>query len=114
MEVQAHIFRSATEIQSRPDALMESRAAATFFTLLGVLEILHSYKSFVKMDVGRKLPEASRFNISKKIYANRFALSDTHNKISGLLNMKDTAELLSLRTLLLSCRNFDFIFPFFQ
>ena len=83
MEVQAHIFRSATEIQSRPDALMESRAAATFFTLLGVLEILHSYKSFVKMDVGRKLPEASRFNISKKIYANRFALSDTHNKISG-------------------------------
>lgn len=54
------------------------------------------------MDVGRKLPGSSRFSISEKISANRFALSDTDNKISGLLNMKDTAELLSLRTLFLS------------
>ena len=96
----SQFFRTTTGIQSRPDAFDESRFVMTFLTILGVMEILCSFRLVLEGKTGREIPESSRLEFLEKFLANNSALSDAENSTSGPLNREDTADLPLLRTLL--------------
>ena len=58
----------------------------TFLTILGVTEILCSFKLVLEGKTGKEIPESSRLEFLEKFSANNFALSDsednTFNKLS--------------------------------
>ena len=56
----SHIFRTTTEIQSGPDAFDESRFIMAFLTILGVTEILCSFRLVLEGKAGKEIPELSR------------------------------------------------------
>ena len=72
----------------------------TFLTILGVTEILFSFKLFPEGKTGKEIPESSRFEFLEKFSGNNFALSDAEENISGPLNSGGIADLLLFRTLL--------------
>ena len=72
----------------------------TFLTILGVTEILCSFRLVLQEKPGKELPELSGLEFLEKFSANNFALSDAKDKISGLLNRGGIADLPLLRTLL--------------
>ena len=72
----------------------------TFSTILGVTEILFSFRSVVEGKTGKELPESSRLEFLEKFSANNFTLSDAEDNTSGPLNRGGIADLLLLRTLL--------------
>ena len=49
----------------------------TFLTILGVTEILCSFKLVLEGKTGKELPESSRLDFLEKFLGNNFALSDT-------------------------------------
>ena len=101
MKVQAHSsFRNTTEIQSGPDAFDESRFVMTFLTILGVMEILCSFRLVLEGKTGKEISESSRLELSENFLANKFALSDAEDNTSGPLNRGGIADLPLLRTLL--------------
>ena len=71
-----------------------------FLTILGVTEILCSFKLVLEGNTDKEMPEWSRLEISKKFSANNFALSDADKNTSGPLNRESIADLPLLRTLL--------------
>ena len=71
----------------------------TFLTILGVMEILCSFRLVLEGKTGKELPESSRLEFSEKFLANNFALSDAE-ETSGSLNRGGIADLTLLRTLL--------------
>ena len=79
-------FRTTTGIQSGPDAFDESRFVMIFLTILGVMEILCSFRLVLEGKTGKEIPESSRFKFLEKFLANNFALSDAEDNTSGLLN----------------------------
>ena len=86
MKVQPQFFRTAIEIQSGPDTFDESRFVMTFLTILGVMEIVSSFRLVLKGKIGKKIPESSRLEFLEKFLANNFALSDAEDNTSRLLN----------------------------
>ena len=72
----SQFFRTTTGIQSGPDAF-QSRFIMTFLTILGVTEILCSFKLVLEGKTGKELPESSRLDFLEKFLGNNFALSDT-------------------------------------
>ena len=72
----------------------------TFSTILGVTEILFSFRSVVEGKTGKELPESSRLEFLEKFSANNFTLSDAEDNTSGPLNRGGIADLPLLRTLL--------------
>ena len=72
----------------------------TFLTILGVTEILCSFKLVVEGKTGKETLESSRLQFLEKFLANNFALLDEEGNLSGLLNRVDIADLPLLRTLL--------------
>ena len=72
----------------------------TFLTLLEVTEILCSFKLALEGKAGKEIPESSRLEFLEKFPANNFALSDTEDNTSGLLNRGGISDLPLLRTLL--------------
>ena len=73
----------------------------TFLTILGVTEILHSFKLVLEGQTGEEIHEPSRSEFLEKFSANNnFALSDTEGNTSGPLNRKGIGDLPMLRTLL--------------
>ena len=58
----------------------------TFLTILGVTEILCSFKLVLEGKTGKEIPESSRLEFLEKFSANNFDLSDsednTFNKLS--------------------------------
>ena len=101
MKVQAHsFFRTTTGIQSRPDAFDESRFVMTFLSILGVMEILCSFRLVLEGKTDKEIPESSRFEFLEKFLARNFALSDAEDNTSGPLNRGGIANLPLLRTLL--------------
>ena len=72
----------------------------TFFTILGVTEILCSFKLVLEGKRGKEIPESSRLEFLEKFSANNFVLSNGEDNISGLSNRGGIADLLLLRTLL--------------
>ena len=72
----------------------------TFLTILGVTEILCSFKLVLEGKTGKGIPESSRLEFLEKFSANNFALSDAEDNISRPLNREGISDLPLLRTLL--------------
>ena len=94
----SQFFKTTTGIQSGPDAFDESRFVMTFLTILGVMEILCSFRLVLKGKAGKEIPEPSRFEFLEKFLANNFALSDAEDNTSGPLKRGGIADLPLLRT----------------
>ena len=71
----------------------ESRFVMTFVTILGVIEMLCSFRLFLERKTGREIPESSRSELLEKFLANNFALSDAEDNTSGPLNRGKIADL---------------------
>ena len=93
-------FRTTTGIQSGPDAFDKSRFITTFLTILGVTEILCSFRLVLEGKTGKETPESLRLEFKEKFSANNFALSDAEDNTTGPLNRGGIADLPLLRTLL--------------
>ena len=72
----------------------------TFLTILGVTEILCSFRLVLEGKTGKEIPESSRFGFLEMFLANNFALSDGEDNTSGSLSRGGIADLPLLRTLL--------------
>ena len=96
----SQFFRTTTGIQSGPDAFDESRFVMTFLTILGVMEILCSFRLVLEGKTGKEIPESSRSEFLEKFLANNFALSNAEDNTPGPLNRGVIADLPLLRTLL--------------
>ena len=72
----------------------------TFLTILGVMEILCSFRLVLEGKKGKEILESSRLEFSEKLLANTFALSDAKDNTSGPLNRAGIADLPLLRSLL--------------
>ena len=84
---QSQFFRTTTEIQSGPDAFDESRFIMTFLTILGVIEILWSFRLVLEGKIGKEIPESSRLKFLEKFLVNSFALSDAEDNTSWPLSL---------------------------
>ena len=58
----------------------------TFLTILGVTEIICSFKLVLEGKAGKEIPEPSRLDFLEKFSANNFALPDAEDITSKLLN----------------------------
>ena len=72
----------------------------TFLTILGVMEILCSFKLVLDGKTGKKIPESSRLEFLEKFSTNNFALPDAEDITSEPLNRRGITDLPFLRTLL--------------
>ena len=72
----------------------------TFLTILGVMDILCSFRLVLEGKTSKEIPESSRFDSLENFLANNFAFSDVEDKASGPLNRGGIADLPLLRTLL--------------
>ena len=72
----------------------------TFLIILGVTEILRSFKLVLEGKTGKEIPDSSRLEFLEKFSANNFALSDAEGNTSRPLNRGGIADLPLLRTLL--------------
>ena len=72
----------------------------TFLTILGVTEILFSFRLVLEGKTGKEIPESSRLEFIEKFLANNFALSEAEDNTSEPLNRGGVADLPLLRTLL--------------
>ena len=82
----SQFFTTKTGIQSGQAAFDESRFVMTFLTILGVIEILCSFRLVLEGKTGKEMPKSSRLEFSEKFLANNFALSEAEDNTSGLLN----------------------------
>ena len=89
----SQFFRTTTTIQLGPDAFDESRFVMNFLTILGVMEILCSFRLVLEGKAGKEIPEPSRLEFLEKILANNFVLSDAEDNVSGPLNRGGIADL---------------------
>ena len=64
-----------------------------FSVILGVIEILCSFRLVLKEKTGREIPETSRLKFLEKFSANNFALSDAGDNTSRSLNRGGTVGL---------------------
>ena len=96
----SQFFKTTTGIQSGPDVFDESRFVMTFLNIVGVMEILCSFRLVQEGNSGKQIPESSRLEFLEKFLANSFALSDAEDNTSGSLNSGGIANLPLLRTLL--------------
>ena len=69
----------------------------TFLTILGVMEILHSYTLVLEGKTVKEIPESSRSEFLVKFLANNITLSDAEDNTSSLLNRGGIADLPLLR-----------------
>ena len=96
----SQFFRTTTGIQSGLDAFYESRFVMTFSTILGVTEILYSFRLVLEGKASKDNAEWSRLKFLENFVVNNIALSDAEDNTSGLLNRGRVANLPFLRTLL--------------
>ena len=62
----SQFFRTTTGIQSGQDAFDKSRFMMTFLTILGVMEILCSFRLILEGKTGKGIPQPSTLEFSKK------------------------------------------------
>ena len=70
-----------------------------FLTILGVTEILCSFKLVLEGKTGKEIPESPRLEFLEKFSANNFASSDAEDNNSRPLSRGGIADLPLLRTL---------------
>ena len=75
-----------------------------FFTILGVTEIVCSFKLVLEGKTGKVIPESSGLELLEKFSANNSALSNAKDKTSRPLNGGALAALPLLRILLVICQ----------
>ena len=96
-------FRITTGIQSGPSAFDKSKFIMTSLIILGVTEILCSFRLVWEGKTGKKvpesIPESSRLKFVEKFSANAFVFSDAEGNTFGPLNRERIADLPLLRTL---------------
>ena len=83
----SQFFRTTTGIQSGPDAFDESRFVMTFLNILGVMEILCSFRLVLEGKTGKEIPESSRLEFLEKFSANNFEVED-----NSLLEAEDNSS----------------------
>ena len=66
-------------------------------TILGVTEILCSFRLVLEGKTGKEIPESSRLEFLEMFSANNFALSDAEDNTSRLLNRGGIEDLPLLR-----------------
>ena len=66
----SQFFRTTTGIQSGPDAFDKSRFNMTFLTILGVIEILCSFRLVLEEKTGKEISESSRLEFLEKFLGN--------------------------------------------
>ena len=71
----------------------------TILTILGVTEILYSFRLVLEGKTGKGIPESSRLEFLEKFSANNFSSSDVEHNTSSTLNRGGIADLPFLRTL---------------
>ena len=76
----------------------------TFLPILGVTEILCSFRLVLEGKTGKEIPESSRLEFLEKFSVNNFALSDAEDNTYGPLNRQGIADVLLLRILLAICQ----------
>ena len=76
----------------------------TFLIILGVTEILCSFKLVLEWKSGKEIPELSRLEFLKKFLANNFALRDAEDNTTRPLNRRGIADLPLLRILSAICQ----------
>ena len=99
----SQFYRTTTGILSGTDAFDEYRLVLNFLSILGVREILSSFRLVLEKKTGKEMPESSRLEFLEKFLANNFALSDAEDNTYRLLNRGGIADLSLLRTLLAIC-----------
>ena len=72
----------------------------TILTILGVTQILCSFRLVLEGKTGKEKPESSRLEFLEKFSVNNFALSDAEDNTSRPINRGGIADLPLLRTLL--------------
>ena len=83
----SQFFRTTTGIQSGPDTFDESRFFMIFLAILGVMEILCSFRLVQQRKTSKEIPpESSRLEFLEKFSANNFALSDAEDNNPGPLS----------------------------
>ena len=65
----------------------------TFLTILGVTELLCSFRLVLEGKLGKEIPESSRLEFLGKLLGNNFALSDAEDNTSGSFNRENIAGL---------------------
>ena len=89
----SQFFKSITVMQSGPGAFDESRFVMTFLTILGVTEILCSFRLILEGKTGTQIPESSKLEFLEKFLAKNFALSDAEDNTSGPSDRGGVADL---------------------
>ena len=56
----------------------------TYLTILGVMEILCSFRLVLQGQTGKKIPESSRLEFLENFSANNFALSDAEKHLRAV------------------------------
>ena len=70
---------------------------------MGVREMLWGFRLVLLGKTGKEILESSRLKFIEMFPGNNFALSDTEDNTSGLLNRGGIADLILFRTLLAIC-----------
>ena len=99
----SQFFRTTTGIQLRSDAFDESRFIMTILTILGVTEILCSFRLVLERETG-KGTDSSRLEFLERFLGKFFVLSGAEDNNSELLNREGIADLPLLGTLLAICQ----------
>ena len=76
----------------------------TFLTILGVTEILCSFKLVLEGKTGKEIPESPRLEFLEKFSANNFASSDAEDNTSEPLDREGIPDLPLLKTLFAICQ----------
>ena len=71
-----------------------------FLTILGVIEILYSFRLVLEGKTGKEILESSSLELLEKFLAKNFVLSEAEDNTTGPFNRGGIADLPLLRTLL--------------
>ena len=104
---QTQFFRTTSGKESGPEPFDRLRIVMTFWTILGVTEILGSLRLVLDGKTGKKIHQSSILELLEKFSTNKFCLLDAENNTSGLLNGGGIADLPLLRTLFTICQKFQ-------
>ena len=96
----SEFFRTTTEVQSGPDVSGKSMFVMTFLIVVGVTEILCSFRLVLERKTVKEVPESSRLEFLAEFVANNFDVSDAKGNASGSLIRGGIVDLPLLRTLL--------------
>ena len=81
-------------------SLMNQGSLWLFLAILGVIEILWSFRLVLEGKIGKEIPESSRLEFLEIFLGNDFTLLETEDRTSRPLNRGAIVDLPLLRTLL--------------